>query len=87
MKQTIEWVSVNDHLPSLEGLLPDEGEYVLVSEQYVDAITGEKLGRYVSICGFFRDGWSEWDSFGQVRPERITHWAYLPEPPKEADNG
>ena len=78
-----EWISVEDRLPSLEGLEPDEVEYVLVSEQYFDAITGEKLGSCVSICGFGHDGWSEFDNFGYVRTENITHWMQLPEPPEE----
>ena len=78
-----EWISVEDRLPSLEGLEPDEVEYVLVSEQSFDAITGEKLGSCVSICGFEHDGWSEFDNFGYVRTENITHWTPLPEPPGE----
>ena len=78
-----EWISVKDGLPSREGLEPDEVEYVLVSEQYFDAITCEKLGSYVSICGFGHDGWSKFDNFGNVRTENITHWMPLPCPPKE----
>lgn len=77
------WISVKDGLPSREGLEPDEVEYVLVSEQSFDAITGEKLGSCVSICGFEHDGWSEFDNFGYVRTENITHWMLLPEPPEE----
>ena len=77
------WISVEDRLPSREGLEPDEVEYVLVSEQYFAAITGEKLGSYVSICGFGHDGWSKVDNFGYVRTENITHWMPLPDPPKE----
>ena len=72
------WICVEDRLPSLEGLEQDEVEYVLVSEQYFDAITGEKLGSYVSICGFGHDGWSKFDNFGYVRTENITHWMPLP---------
>ena len=72
------WISVKDGLPSREGLEPDEVEYVLVSEQSFDAITGEKLGSYVSICGFGHDGWSKFDNFGHVRTENITHWMPLP---------
>ena len=77
------WISVEDRLPIREGLEPDEVEYVLVSEQSFDAITGEKLGSYVSICGFGHDGWSKFDNFGCVRTENITHWMPLPEPPEE----
>ena len=78
-----EWISVEDRLPSREGLEPDEVEYVLVSEQSFDAITGEKLGGSVSICGFEHDGWSKVDNFGCVRTENITHWMPLPKPPQE----
>ena len=77
------WISVEDRLPSRKGLEPDEVEYVLVSEQSFDAITGEKLGSCVSICGFGHDGWSKFDNFGYVRTENITHWMPLPDPPKE----
>lgn len=79
-----EWIRVHDRLPDLSGLLPDEGVYVLVSERWIDG-DGNYLADYVSICGFDRDGWSRWDNFGQVRPERITHWMPLPEPPKQED--
>lgn len=82
-KQSGGWISVEDRLPSREGLEPDEVEYVLVSEQSFDAITGEKLGSYVSICGFGYDGWSKFDNFGHVRTENITHWMPLPDPPQE----
>ena len=78
-----EWISVEDRLPSREGLEPDEVEYVLVSEQSFDAITGEKLGSSVSICGFGHDGWSKFDNFGCVRTENITHWMPMPWPPQE----
>ena len=72
------WISVKDRLPSREGLEPDEVEYVLVSEQSFDAITGEKLGSSVSICGFGHDGWSKFDIFGHCRTENISHWMPLP---------
>ena len=73
-----EWISVEERLPSREGLELDEVEYVLVSEQSFDAITGEKLGGSVTICGFEHDGWSKFDNFGYVRTENITHWMPLP---------
>ena len=72
------WINVEDRLPSLEGMEPDEVEYVLVSDQSFNAITGEKLGGCVTICGFEHDGWSKFDNFGYVRTENITHWMPLP---------
>ena len=36
-----EWISVEDRLPSREGLELDEVEYVLVSDQSFDAISVE----------------------------------------------
>lgn len=77
-----EWISVNDRLPSRDGLADDETEYVLVAEFF--NITEN---HYVSICGYDKDGWSEWDSFGRVRPKQITHWMPLPEPPKGDKHG
>lgn len=74
MKQMIEWHSVDDMLPERKGLMDDETEYVLVAVNgctYTD----------VTICGYDKDGFSEWDSFGRADPTEITHWAYLPEPP------
>lgn len=71
------WIPVTEKLPSREGLMDDEHEYVLVCERLS---TG---GSDVSVCGYTRDGWSYWDSFGSVHPERITHWMPLPESPKE----
>lgn len=72
------WIPVTEKLPSREGLMEDETEYVLVCEKFMS--TGSS---YVSICGYTRDGWSDWDSFGNVHPKNITHWMPLPEPPKE----
>lgn len=68
------WISVNDRLPSREGLMDDETEYVLVRIKLYACD-----GYSESICGYTKDGWSEWDSFGIVRPEEITHWKPLDE--------
>lgn len=70
-----KWIPVTERLPDRRGLRQDEAEYVLVCEKYPS-------GEYVSICAYDFDGWSKWDSFGMVIPERITHWMPLPEPPK-----
>lgn len=72
------WISVEDRLPSTEGLLDGEVAYVIVAEYF--NITRNYI---VSICGYGEDGWSDWDNFGGVKPRRITHWQPLPEPPKE----
>lgn len=76
-----EWISVKDRLPSREGLMEDESEYVLVSLSWPDGIQD------VTICGYEKDGWSTWDGFGFTKysKEHITHWMPLPEPPKEED--
>ena len=74
-----EWISVKDRLPSREGLMDDEKEYVLVSLRWTDGYQA------VSICGYEKDGWSKRDGFGLMRDDykHITHWMPLPEPPKE----
>lgn len=77
----IQWISVNDRLPNRVGLMDDESDYVLVFEQYKHIPGGE-----VSICAYTKDGWSEYDNFGNVHTERITHWMPLPEPPKEDES-
>lgn len=73
MKTTVEWTPVTDRLPSLEGKLDGECEYVLVAVDHA----------YVTIAAYEEDGWSSWDNFGHYNPARFTHWAPLPEPPKE----
>lgn len=80
----IKWISVNDRLPERKGLYDDETEYVLVVVEEFDAITGEKLGHYVSICGYEKDGFSKWDNFGLIGTDvqNIRYWAYLPEAPE-----
>ncbi len=78
-----DWISVKDRLPERVGLEDDETEYVLVCESFEYYGGG---GKYVSICGYEKYGWSEWDNFGNVRAERITHWMPLPEPPKEEES-
>lgn len=72
----MKWISVNDRLPSREGLADDESEYVLVCERYATSIEDG----YVSICGYTKSGWDKWDNFGSVNPEQITHWMPLPNP-------
>ena len=68
------WISVNDRLPSREGLMDDETEYVLVRlKHYGDD------GYSESICGYTKDGWSDWDKYGDVRAREITHWKPLDE--------
>lgn len=68
------WISVNDRLPSREGLMDDETEYVLVRIKLHGCD-----GYSESIGGYTKDGWSTWDSFGGVNPEDITHWKPLDE--------
>ena len=74
-----EWISVKDRLPSREGLMDEENEYVLVSLRWTDGC------QTVSICGYGKDEWSKWDGFGFTGNDykHITHWMPLPEPPKE----
>ena len=68
------WISVNDRLPSREGLMDDETEYVLVRIKLYACD-----GYSESICGYTKDGWSEWDNYGDVRARDITHWKPLDE--------
>lgn len=68
------WISVNDRLPSREGLMDDETEYVLVKLKH-----GFYDGYSESICGYTKDGWSDWDNYGDVRARDITHWKPLDE--------
>lgn len=73
----MEWISVKDRLPSREGLMEDEHEYVLVWVQYDDLLGGD-----ATVCGYGTDGWSRWDNFGSVDTDCITHWMPLPEAPE-----
>ena len=68
------WICVNDRLPSREGLMDDETEYVLVKLKH-DCDDGYSE----SICGYTKDGWSDWDNYGDVRAREITHWKPLDE--------
>lgn len=68
------WISVNDRLPSREELLEDETEYVLVKLKH-----DFDDGYSESICGYTKDGWSDWDNYGDVRARDITHWKPLVE--------
>lgn len=83
-KREIKWISVNDRFPERKGLCDDETEYVLVVVEEFNAITGEKLGHYVTICGYEKDGFSKWDNFGLIGTDvqNISYWAYLPEAPE-----
>lgn len=68
------WISVDERLPSREGLMDDETEYVLVRVKH-DCDDGYSE----SICGYTKDGWSDWDNYGDVRARDITHWKPLDE--------
>ena len=68
------WISVDERLPSREGLMEDETEYVLVRVKH-DCDDGYSE----SICGYTKDGWSDWDNYGDVRARDITHWKPLDE--------
>ena len=83
-KCEIEWFSVDDRLPEREGLGDDETEYVLVAVEYIDAIIGRSLGYNVTICGYEKDGFSDWDNFGLTHSSvpNIRYWAYLPRVPE-----
>lgn len=72
-----KWISVKDRLPDRDGLTDDETEYVLVCE---NTETGYQN---VSVCGYEKTGWSDWDNFGTINSGLITHWMPLPEAPKE----
>ena len=60
-----------------------EDDYPPTGDDYLVAV--EHDGRYtISICAYTSEyGWSVWDSFRDVRTERITHWAFLPMQPIE----
>nr|DAQ84596.1 MAG TPA: Protein of unknown function (DUF551) [Caudoviricetes sp.] len=73
MKTTVEWIPVTDRLPSREGLMDDENKYVLVA---LDS-------GIVTMAGFGANGWDECDNYGFFNHARFTHWAPIPEPPKE----
>lgn len=77
MKQTIEWHSVDEMLPDLSGLMPDEAEYVLIRYKYHNEPYGFN-NAYITIGAYTREGWDKTDNFGYVDPELYTHWAYLP---------
>jgi len=64
----MEWISVKDKLP-------EEGENVLIYEE-----------AYSEVGYLFRGKWRsmETDFCGEpYELEDVTHWMYLPEPPKK----
>lgn len=82
MKSTIEWHSVDEMLPDLSKLKPDEGEYVLIRYKY--RATGNS---YITIGAYTHEGWDKTDNFGFVDPALFTHWAYLPDANDGFDEG
>lgn len=78
MKQTIEWHSVDEMLPDLSGLMPDEGEYVLIRYKYHDQPVGSG-NAYITMGAYTHVGWDSYDNYGSVDPKLYTHWAYLPD--------
>jgi len=72
-----EWINVDYRLPA-----EPSGDVVFEQRDYLVS-DGEMVGK----CDFQRGNgagkpWANWGAYGDIRPEFITHWMPLPEPPK-----
>lgn len=70
------WISVDERLPM-------EADPNVVFEQENFIVTD---GQRVTTCWFDRGSavnppWASWSLYGDMLPERITHWRRLPPPP------
>lgn len=75
-----EWIKCSERLP----LEPDES----VTFESLSVLATDRDG-VVRIMEFARGGghinmpWACWSGYGGLRPETITHWMPLPEPPAD----
>lgn len=70
-----EWISVKDKMPKC-------GELVLI---YIANLNDGK-GDYALDKCYKVDGKKEWRFYNKHNADfDVTHWTYLPEPPKESD--
>lgn len=75
--KSISWISVNDRLPEINGT------YLVYAPTY----SGGSSSGLDNICGVMFARWKKrWSiEVGYYeRPNCVTHWMPLPEPPKEA---
>ena len=61
---------------SVKDRLPEPGEYVLVCDTRED---------WYGLCEFSGEAWYD-ASYKQVNIDDVTHWQYLPQPPKGETN-
>lgn len=88
----MEWISVKDRLPNFEeSILFTNGGWICagqynektgnvyfhLSNTNVIQIMNSEIN--TETCGFL----CEWNPWGNIDTEDVTHWMPLPEPPKE----
>lgn len=73
-KNASEWISVEDRLPEI-------ADMVIVCTQNGIIDTAWRTGFSIPS--------GQWDTYSGrfVKGDKITHWTFLPEPPKETDHG
>lgn len=74
----MNWISVKDSLPKLS----NDDSRVFDS---IDVIATD--GDFVCVCAYdfgwyCMEQWESWNAYNQIVSRKITHWMYLPEPPK-----
>jgi hypothetical protein len=74
MKETIEWISVNDRVP-------DTRRRVLVAGAHLYLPGKSKLGVGFGRCNLARNGDADWGTEGGWLPWQVRFWAELPEVP------
>ena len=79
-----EWISVKDRLPE------EDGKYLVFEQSNGRSNTSilrfakdaRKVDRY-DFKGRWKNAWYEYDSeWGHYTVNSVTHWQYLPQPPK-----
>ena len=71
IKSKSEWISVDDRLPSSEGLERSQFHNFLVANEFGEVREAVFTGKYFAKLGSRLSG--------------VTHWMPLPEPPKGAE--
>ncbi len=89
----IEWVRIEDRLPTEEGLYLVAVAWSKGSLGLERQVTASKFmlfecgHRYWLCADPYQDRWTPWEKESRDFGWRVTHWALLPEGPEEVEHG
>lgn len=75
----MEWIKCSDRMP-ISIAEAEEADFLFLEVIVTD---GEMVGTCDCQSGFMPRPWVEFSRYGDISPEKITHWMPMPAPPTE----